>query len=103
MVGTLAGFERAMISKRTTAGLAAALAEGRVLGRPRKLTAAKERKIAESVLSGRQSAAAAARFHKVHKATISRIVTEFRTRGLKEGDRTSERGGVGGATHRNRC
>ena len=94
MIGTFAEFERAMISKRTNAGLAAALSEGRVLGRPRKLSEATERKLAESVLSGCQSAAAAARLYNVHKATVSRIVTEHRTRGLKDGDRRTERGGL---------
>jgi DNA invertase Pin-like site-specific DNA recombinase len=40
VLGALAEFERSLIRERTTAGLAAARAKGRVLGRPSKLTAA---------------------------------------------------------------
>ena len=54
MVGAFAEFERAMIRERTSAGLAAARAEGRIGGRRKKLDAAKRREIAESVLSGRK-------------------------------------------------
>jgi DNA invertase Pin-like site-specific DNA recombinase len=85
MVWTLADFDRAMISERTIAGLAAARAEGRVLGRPRKLDAATEREIAESVLSGQKSGAAIARLYNVDKATVSRIVAEYRTGNAREG------------------
>ena len=53
MVGSFAEFERAMIRERTSAGLAAARAEGRIGGRRKKLDAAKRREIAESVISGR--------------------------------------------------
>ena len=56
MVGAFAEFERAMIRERTSAGLAAARAEGRIGGRRKKLDAAKRREIAESVVSGRKSA-----------------------------------------------
>lgn len=52
--GRLAEFERAMIRERTSAGLAAARAEGRVGGRRKKLDVAKRREIAESVITGRQ-------------------------------------------------
>ena len=44
MVGAFAEFERAMICERTSAGLAAARAEGRVGGRRKKLDAAKRAK-----------------------------------------------------------
>ena len=57
MVGAFAEFERAMIRERTSAGLAAARAEGRVGGRRKKLDASKRREIAESVLTGRKSGA----------------------------------------------
>jgi DNA invertase Pin-like site-specific DNA recombinase len=57
MVGAFAEFERAMIRERTTAGLAAARAEGRIGGRRKKLDASKRREIAESVVSGRKSGA----------------------------------------------
>jgi DNA invertase Pin-like site-specific DNA recombinase len=78
MVGALAKFERTMIGVRTIAGLEAARAEGRGAGRPRKLDAATERKIAQNVLSGRNSGAAMARLYNINKGTVSRIVAEHR-------------------------
>jgi DNA invertase Pin-like site-specific DNA recombinase len=92
MVGKFAEFERTVVSERIVAGLAAARAEGRVLGRPRKLSAAKEREIAESVLSGGKSASAMARLHDIDKGTVSRIVAEYRTRPSSEGDATPRTG-----------
>jgi DNA invertase Pin-like site-specific DNA recombinase len=60
MVGSFAEFERAMIRERTSAGLAAVRAEGRIGGRHKKLYAAKRREIAESVITGRMAAASVA-------------------------------------------
>ena len=74
MVGAFAEFERAMIRERTSAGLAAARAEGRIGGRRKKLNAAKRREIAESVISGRKSGADMARLYGVSQPTVSRIV-----------------------------
>ena len=74
MVGAFAEFGRAMIRERTSAGLAAARAEGRIGGRRRKLDAAKLREIAESVVSGRKSGADMARLYGVSQPTVSRIV-----------------------------
>ena len=74
MVGAFAEFERAMIRERTSAGLAAARAEGRIGGRRKKLDAAKRREIAESVISGRKSGADMARLYGVSQPTVSRIV-----------------------------
>lgn len=53
VVEAFAEFERAMSRERISAGLVAARAEGRIGGRRKKLHAAKLRKIAESVISGR--------------------------------------------------
>lgn len=78
MVAAFAEFERAMIRERTSAGLAAARAEGRVGGRRKKLDAAKRREIAESVLSGRKSGAEMARLYGVSPPTVSRIVGQHR-------------------------
>ena len=50
MVGAVAEFERAMIRERTSAGLAAARAEGRIGGRRKKLDDTKRREIAEAVV-----------------------------------------------------
>jgi DNA invertase Pin-like site-specific DNA recombinase len=78
MVGRFAAFERALIRERTSAGLAQARAEERVGGRPRKLTAKQRAAVAESVLSGRKTAAERARIFGVSPPTVSRIVAEHR-------------------------
>ena len=70
MVGAFAEFERAMICERTSAGLAAARAEGRM----EKLDDTKRREIAESVVSGRKSGAEMARLYCISQPTVSRIV-----------------------------
>ena len=80
MVGAFAEFERAMIRERTSAGIAAARAEGRVGGRRKKLDAAKRREIAESVIHRPQeSGAEMARLYNVSQPTVSRIVAAHRT------------------------
>jgi DNA invertase Pin-like site-specific DNA recombinase len=73
MVGAFAEFERAMIRERTSAGLAAARAEGRIGGRRKKLDDIKRREIAEAVISG-QKTAQMARMFRVSSPTVSRIV-----------------------------
>ena len=78
MVGSFAEFERAMIKERTSAGLAAARAEGRVGGRRPKLTAAQRADVVENVTSGRKTAAQMARLYSVSEPTISRIVAAGR-------------------------
>jgi DNA invertase Pin-like site-specific DNA recombinase len=80
MVGSFAEFEREMIRERTYAGLVAARAEGRIGGRRRKLNPAKRREIAQSVISGRKSAADMARLYDISQPTVSRIVSEYRAR-----------------------
>jgi DNA invertase Pin-like site-specific DNA recombinase len=79
MVGAFAEFERAMIKERTSAGLAAARAEGRIGGRRKKLDPAKRREIAESVISGRKTGAEMARLYNISPPTVSRIVAAHRT------------------------
>jgi DNA invertase Pin-like site-specific DNA recombinase len=81
MVGAFAEFERAMIRERTSAGLAAARAEGRVGGRRPKLDVARRREIAESVISGRKTGAEMARLFGISQPTVSRIVAAHRTSG----------------------
>ena len=78
MVGSFAEFERAMIRERTSAGLAAARAEGRIGGRRNKLNDVKRREIAESVITGRKSAADMARLYNISQPTVSRIVAQHR-------------------------
>ena len=81
MVGSFAEFERAIIRERTSAGLAEALAAGRIGGRRAKLTPRQRTDVVENVLSGRKSAAEMARLYKVSEATISRTVAAGRAQG----------------------
>ncbi|BBB14523.1 resolvase domain-containing protein (plasmid) [Sphingopyxis sp. FD7] len=78
MVGSFAEFERAMIRERTRAGLDQARAEGRIGGRRPKLNTKQRSEIAESVLSGRKTAAEMARIFGVSQPTVSRIVAAVR-------------------------
>ena len=68
----------AAVRERTSAGLIAARAEGRVGGRRPKLTAAQRADVAENVLSGRRTAAEMARLYKVSGPTISRLLAAHR-------------------------
>ncbi len=73
VLGALAEFERALISERTRAGIAAARARGRMLGRPSKLTP----KQAEEVLvhyRKLRSLSKVARLFSVSPLTIRRAV-----------------------------
>ena len=79
MVASFAEFERAMIRERTSAGLAAARADGRISGRRKELDSAKRREIAESVITGRKSGAEMARLYNISQPTVSRIVAYHRT------------------------
>jgi DNA invertase Pin-like site-specific DNA recombinase len=63
-----------MVRGRTSAGLAAARAEGRIGGRHKKLDDSKRREIAEAVISGRKTAAQMTRMFGVSPPTVSRIV-----------------------------
>jgi multidrug efflux pump subunit AcrA (membrane-fusion protein) len=72
-------YEQAKAASDTAkAQLAAARAEGRIGGRRKKLDPAKQREIAESVISGRKSGAEMARLYNVSQPTISRIVAALR-------------------------
>ena len=68
-----------MIRERTSAGLAAARAEGRIGGRRKKLDAAKRREIAETIISGRKTGAEMARLYNVSASTVSRSVSAYPT------------------------
>lgn len=77
MVAAFAEFEREMIRERTRAGLERAREEGRIGGRRPKLTprqAAEAAEAVEMVVSGRKSAAEAARVFGVHRSTITRLL-----------------------------
>lgn len=74
MVGAFAEFERAMLRKRTKAGLDSARREGRIGGRRPKLTPQQQSEIKKMVAKGHKTAADAARIFKVHPATVSRLL-----------------------------
>lgn len=78
MLGSFAQFEREMIRERTRAGLREAREKGRIPGRKPKVTAEQKKEIVEAVTSGRKSAAEMARLFKIHRATISRFISEAR-------------------------
>ena len=78
MVGAFAEFEREMIRERTRAGLQAAREQGRVGGRPPKLTQEQRQDIVDNVVSGRKTGADMARLYRISEATVSRITAQAR-------------------------
>ena len=78
MVGAFAEFEREMIRERTQAGLKAARDQGRVGGRPPKLTPDQRQDILDNVASGRKTGADMARLYKISESTVSRITAQAR-------------------------
>src|SRR5271169_3786293 len=64
MIGSFAEFERATIRERTSAGIAAARAEGRIGGRRKELDTAQQREIAP--------------LYNINQPTASRIVAQHR-------------------------
>ena len=78
MVGAFAEFEREMIRERTRAGLHAAREQGRVGGRPPKLTPEQRQEVVDNVVSGRKTGADMARLYRISEATVSRITAQVR-------------------------
>src|SRR6476660_9305902 len=74
MVGAFAEFERAMLRERTKAGLDSARREGRIGGRPPKLTLQQQSEIRKMVSKGRKTAADAARLFRIHPSTVCRLL-----------------------------
>jgi len=74
MLGAFAEFERAMLRERTKAGLETARKEGRIGGRPPKLTPHQQAEIRKMVSKGERTAADAARLFKIHSATVSQLL-----------------------------
>ncbi len=72
MVGAFAEFEREMIRERTKAGLSAAKKQGRLGGRPRKLSA-KQVEAAQKMIDQGESMTDIARLFRVHPSTVSRL------------------------------
>ena len=81
MLGSFAEFEREMIRERTRAGLHEARAQGRLPGRKPKITPEQKKEIVEAVASGRKTPAEIARLLKIHRGTVSRIVSQARVGG----------------------
>jgi hypothetical protein len=65
--------------ERTSVGLAAARAEGRIRCGRKMLDPVKRREIAESIISGRKTGAETARLYNISASTVSRIVAVHRT------------------------
>jgi len=86
MVGVFAEFERGVIRERTKAGLIEARRQGRVGGRPRKLSAQQRAEIIRAGSRGEKSGAALARLFKVDPATISRLLGRKRIDDLSDGE-----------------
>ena len=63
-----------MLRERTEAGLDAAREEGRIGGRPPKLSDQQQSEIRKMITKGDKTAANAARLFKVHPATVSRLL-----------------------------
>ena len=77
MVGALAEFERDLIRERTQAGLAAARARGRLGGRPRKLTDARQLELARTLYQGGQTdIATICATLGISRATLNRALKE---------------------------
>jgi DNA invertase Pin-like site-specific DNA recombinase len=66
------------IRERTRAGIHEARAQGRVPGRTPKITPEQKKEIVEAVASGRKTPAEIARLLKIHRGTVSRIVSQAR-------------------------
>ncbi|KTT73843.1 recombinase family protein [Sphingomonas sanguinis] len=76
MMAALAEFERSLISERTRAGMAAAKAKGKHVGRPKALTEDQVEQAARAVRSGRDSIGNVAARLDVSSRTISRRISE---------------------------
>jgi len=74
VMGALAEFERALISERTRAGIAAAKARGATIGRPRRLTAAEVETARTELKAGGITLAELARRRQVSRQTLARAI-----------------------------
>ena len=78
MLGAFAEFERSMVRERTRMGLHAARERGRVGGRRPKLTAHQRTEAIKMVNSGAKSAAEVARLFRIHRSSVSRMLSQSR-------------------------
>ena len=75
MLGAFAEFERSMIRERTRLGLLAARERGRIGGRSPKLTAHQRVEAIRMINSGDKTASEVARLFRVHRSSISRLIS----------------------------
>jgi DNA invertase Pin-like site-specific DNA recombinase len=75
MLGAFAEFKRSMVRERTRLGLLAARERGRVGGRLPKLTPHQKAEVIKMVNRGDKTASEVARLFKVHRSTISRLIS----------------------------
>jgi len=78
MLGAFAEFERSMVRERTRLGLQAARERGRVGGRLPKLTVHQRAEAIKMVESGNKTGAEVARLFRVHRSSISRLISQSR-------------------------
>ena len=78
MLGSFAEFERSMVRERTRMGLQAARERGRVGGRQPKLTNHQRAEAIKMVESGNRTGAEVARLFRVHRSSISRLISQAR-------------------------
>jgi DNA invertase Pin-like site-specific DNA recombinase len=78
MLGVFAEFERNMISERTKLGVRQAIAEGKVIGRPRELDGFQYKAALAMVNKGDKTQAEVARTFGVNRSVISRMISKQR-------------------------
>jgi DNA invertase Pin-like site-specific DNA recombinase len=78
MLSAFAEFERSMVRERTRMGLQAARERGRVGGRQPKLSAHQRSEAIKMVDSGTKSAAEVARLFRIHRSSVSRMLSQSR-------------------------
>ena len=78
MLASFAEFERSMVRERTRLGLQTARERGRVGGRQPKLTQHQRDEAIKMVTSGDKSAAEVARLFRIHRSSVSRILSQSR-------------------------
>jgi DNA invertase Pin-like site-specific DNA recombinase len=77
MIGSIAQFERRLISERTKAGLDAAKARGRKGGRKAKLTISDIKKAKAMLLDTEVTKAEVAKHFKVSRPTLNKALTQL--------------------------
>jgi DNA invertase Pin-like site-specific DNA recombinase len=83
IVASFAEFEREMLRERTKNGMNAARDRGQRMGRPPKLTDAQKKEIVRLVNEGIHTPAQTARLFKVHRATVSRLMSQSQNKPSK--------------------